>query len=152
MYIVYIELPIIPHMYIMCTFYSSRDIFLICTWCTLYSSYYVLRLSCICILCSSCSLYARYVYNVIFMCTLCSLDYNRMRSDPYCIQFCQATSPIGAGMMALMKFASDQPNMFQTSGEAIHLLAHFYPNRLKAMDTFYNVLSQGKILITHVIS
>lgn len=45
--------------------------------------------------------------------------------------------------MSLMQFASDQPSEFKTSGEAIHLIAHFYPNRLKAMDTFYNVMSQG---------
>lgn len=71
------------------------------------------------------------------------LDPNRMRSDPYCIKFCQVTSPLGAGMMALMQFASDKPSEFKASGEAVHLIAHFYPNRLKAMDTFYNVLSQG---------
>ena len=70
-----------------------------------------------------------------------------MRSDPYCIQFCQATSPLGAGIMALMRFASDKPSEFKTSGEAVHLIAHFYPNRLKAMDTFYNVISQGTILL-----
>lgn len=68
-----------------------------------------------------------------------------MASDPYCTQFCQASSPLGAGMMTLMRFASDQPNQFQSSGEAIHLLAHFYPSRLKSMDTFYNVMNQGKI-------
>ena len=66
-----------------------------------------------------------------------------MRTDPYCAQFCQATSPLGAGIIALMRFASDQPNEFKTSGEAVHLIAHFYPKRLKAMDTFYNVISQG---------
>jgi hypothetical protein len=74
------------------------------------------------------------------------LDPQRMKSDPYCAQFCQATSPLGAGIMALMKFASDEPSEFKTSGEAVHLIAHFYPNRLKAMDTFYNVISQGIIL------